>query len=106
MKRAWGSPIITKEMIKGYADEGFGVLRIPVSWSNMMGEDYTINADYVARVKEVVNWALDSGMYVILNLHWTAAGLRNFRQKKKSLCTNTHVYGHRWRMLLKTMATI
>ena len=54
---AWGSPIITEEMIKGYANEGFGVLRIPVSWSNMMGEDYTINPDYMARVKEVVDWA-------------------------------------------------
>lgn len=33
---AWGSPVITKNIIQGYADEGFGVLRIPVAWSNMM----------------------------------------------------------------------
>ena len=43
-EQAWGSPIITREMITGYAECGFGVLRIPVAWSNMMGEDYTINA--------------------------------------------------------------
>jgi endoglucanase len=66
---AWGSPIVTEEMIKGYANEGFGVLRIPVTWSNLMGEDYTINPDYMARVKEVVDWTLGSGMYVILNIH-------------------------------------
>ena len=46
---AWGSPIITQEIIKGYADSGFGTLRIPVAWSNMMGKDYEINPDYMAR---------------------------------------------------------
>ena len=90
---AWGSPIITKEMIKGYADEGFGVLRIPVSWSNMMGEDYTINADYVARVKEVVNWALDSGMYVILNLHWDGGWFEKFpSEKEESMYKYTRIW--------------
>ncbi len=29
---AWGSPVITQKIIQGYADEGFGVLRIPVAW--------------------------------------------------------------------------
>lgn len=66
---AWGSPMITQEMIHGYADAGFGVLRIPVAWSNMMGEDYTINEDYLAAVKEVVDWTLDAGMYAIINIH-------------------------------------
>ena len=27
---AWGSPIITREIIQGYADAGFGVVRVPV----------------------------------------------------------------------------
>ena len=90
---AWGSPIITKEMIKGYADEGFGVLRIPVAWSNMMGEDYTINADYVARVKEVVDWALDSGMYVILNLHWDGGWFEKFpSEKEESMYKYTRIW--------------
>lgn len=66
---AWGSPMITQEMIQGYADAGFGVLRIPVAWSNMMGEDYTINEDYLAAVKEVVDWTLEAGMYAIINIH-------------------------------------
>ena len=28
---AWGSPVVTKDMIQGMADEGFGVVRIPVA---------------------------------------------------------------------------
>ena len=67
---AWGSPVITPKMIEGYAECGFGVLRIPVAWSNLMGDDYTINEKYLTRVKSVVNCALNAGLYVILNIHW------------------------------------
>ena len=38
-EKAWGSPVITEKIIKGYADAGFKVLRIPVAWSNLMSED-------------------------------------------------------------------
>ena len=73
---AWGSPVITEQMIKGYKDCGFGVMRLPVAWSNMMDkETYTINPDYMARVKEVLNWALDSDLYVILIISTAAANL-------------------------------
>jgi endoglucanase len=90
---AWGSPIITEEMIEGYANEGFGVLRIPVAWSNMMGEDYTIHPDYLARVKEVVEWALDSGMYVILNIHWDGGWFEEFpTEKEESMYKYTRIW--------------
>ena len=74
---AWGSPTVTKELIKGYADAGFGVVRIPVAWSNMMADDgnYTIHPDYLARVTQVVDWALESDLYVIMNLHWDGGWL-------------------------------
>ena len=75
---AWGSPVITQEMIQGYADCGFGVLRIPVAWSNLMEEDYTISQELMDRVKEVVNWTLDSGMYAIVNIHWDNGWWENF----------------------------
>lgn len=66
---AWGSPIITEKMIKGYAEAGFGVIRLPVSWTVLMDDKGNINADFIDRVEEVVNWILDSGMYCILNTH-------------------------------------
>ena len=67
----WGSPIITQQCIQGYADAGFGVLRIPVTWSNILYDDgnYTIYPDYITRVKEIVDWTLDTGMYAIINMH-------------------------------------
>ena len=75
---AWGSPVITEKMIKGYADEGFGVLRVPVAWSNLMGEDYTISKEYMAAVREVVDWALKYDLYVIVNLHWDNGWMEKF----------------------------
>lgn len=86
---AWGSPVITEEMIRGYADAGFGVLRIPVAWSNMMSTDgtYTIHPDLINRVKQVVEWALDSGLYVIINLHWDNGWMQDFpKADKKDEC--------------------
>lgn len=74
----WGSPVVTEEMIKGYKDCGFGVLRVPVAWSNMMGEDYTIEPTYLARVKQVVDWAIDSDLYVIMNIHWDGGWFERF----------------------------
>ena len=76
---AWGSPTVTREMIQGYADAGFGVLRVPVAWSNMMKKDgsYTIDPAYMKRVTEVVDWALDSQLYVIVNLHWDGGWLED-----------------------------
>lgn len=81
---AWGSPVITKEMIQGYKDAGFGVLRIPVAWSNMMADDgnYNISKDYMDRVTEVVNWALDAKLYVIINIHWDNGWVNKFPENK------------------------
>lgn len=79
---AWGSPNVTQPMIQGYADLGFGVLRIPVAWSNLMGEDYTISPDYMARVKEITDWTLESGMYAIVNIHWDGGWWEKFPTDK------------------------
>ena len=81
---AWGSPVITEEMIKGYADEGFGVLRVPVAWSNMMGDNYTINEAYAENVKEVVDWAIKYDLYVLVNLHYDNGWLEKFPTDKEN----------------------
>jgi endoglucanase len=69
-ERAWGSPTITEEIIKAYADAGFGAMRIPVAWSNLVGEDHTIYTGLLDRVEEVVQWVLLNDMYAVINIHW------------------------------------
>lgn len=78
----WGSPVITKEMIEGYKNAGFGVLRIPVAWSNLMTGNYDISPDYLNRVTEVIDYALDSGMYVIMNIHWDGGWFSRFANEE------------------------
>lgn len=76
---AWGSPIITKEMIEGMSNEGFGVVRVPVAWSNMMDKStYTISPAYTARVKQIVDWVIDADMYCIINIHYDNGWVNNF----------------------------
>ena len=60
-------------MIQSMKDAGFDTLRIPVAWTNAMdfeNGDYTIGEHYLDRVEEIINYALDAGMYVIVNDHW------------------------------------
>lgn len=69
----WGQPVTTQEMVSGMKAAGFDTLRIPVAWTNAMNfesGDYTIGADYLDRVEEIVNYALNEDMYVIINDHW------------------------------------
>ena len=67
---SWGQPYTTKEMIDGLAASGIKTIRIPVSWSHHLKDsNYTIDPKWMARVKEVVDWAIQDGMYVIINIH-------------------------------------
>jgi endoglucanase len=75
---AWGSPEITEDIIKGYADAGFGTMRIPVAWSNLMGSDYTISDELMERIEEIVQWVLGNGMYAIVNIHWDGGWWEGF----------------------------
>lgn len=65
----WGNPITTKEMIDKVKSGGFNAIRIPVSWINHINDNNEIDAQWLARVKEVVDYVIDNGMYAIINVH-------------------------------------
>ena len=70
---AWGQPITTQEMISAMKAAGFDSLRIPVAWTNAMDFEtgnYTIKEEYLERVGEIIQYALNEDMYVIINDHW------------------------------------
>lgn len=71
---AWGNPVITPELIKAIKDAGFGAVRVPVTWYCNMDENGTVNGSWLDRVEEVVNYALDEGMYAIINVHHDTGG--------------------------------
>jgi endoglucanase len=53
------------------ADAGFSSVRIPVRWENHMDTlaPYTVDSTWMARVEELVDYALNEGLVVIINSH-------------------------------------
>ena len=76
-EKSWGNPAVTKEMVDTIKAKGFDSVRIPTSWFRHVTKTtdendnpvYTIDSRWLERVKEVVDYAYQQGMYVILNLH-------------------------------------
>ncbi|MFF4253754.1 cellulase family glycosylhydrolase [Streptomyces sp. NPDC001663] len=68
---SWGNPKATRELFKTIRAQGFHSVRIPVTWSAHQSATapYTVDAAYLSRVKEVVDWAQAENLYVVLNVH-------------------------------------
>ncbi|MCR5771113.1 MAG: glycoside hydrolase family 5 protein [Butyrivibrio sp.] len=69
IETAWGNDKVTKEFIKAIHDNGFSTVRIPISWHNHVDENNKINEAWLDRVQEVVDYAVEEDMYVIINIH-------------------------------------
>jgi len=70
---SWQSAKTTQQFIDLVKASGFKSVRIPCSW--VMGhitdaEACTIDADWLARVHEVVDYCIKNDLYVIINQHW------------------------------------
>ncbi len=63
-------PPETHEYISSGFDKGLKSIRINVTWfPHIIDENYTIDSFWMKRVKELVDWAIEDGYYVILNDH-------------------------------------
>lgn len=64
----WGNPKTTKEMIQSVKNAGFNAIRIPITWGEHMNGD-TIDSEWLERTAEIVDYAYNEGMFVIINMH-------------------------------------
>ncbi|MCL1877475.1 MAG: glycoside hydrolase family 5 protein, partial [Defluviitaleaceae bacterium] len=73
LETAWvggAANVVTREFIETVRDVGFRAIRIPVTWNKVApGPDYQIREDWMARVFEVVEWAYDTDLHIVLNTH-------------------------------------
>ena len=71
LETLWVSNRATQSLITAVKNAGFNTIRIPVTWHKAANAnaDYEIRADWIDRVKEVVNYAAAADMYIILNTH-------------------------------------
>ncbi len=70
---AWQGTKTTQQVIDFVKSQGFKSVRIPCNWvcghiSN--ASSVTIDAAWMARVKEVVDYCINAGLYVVLNDHY------------------------------------
>ena len=109
----WGQALTTRALIHMFKLAGFNAIRVPVTWYPHFGSvtvkdgvwdkstwrGYGINKEWMARVKEIVGYVLDEGMYCIVNVHhdtgaatttWLTADVaeyENYKQRYEELWT-------------------
>jgi len=77
-ENAWGAGRTSQQLIDSVKAAGFNTVRLPVSWfchSDTVAS--VIDKNWIARVKEVVDYCIKDDMYVILNMHWDKGWLEN-----------------------------
>jgi len=67
----WGNPRINQAIFNGVKEAGFDIVRIPITWMGYIGPapDYRIRESFLKRVAEVVVYARNADLKVIINLH-------------------------------------
>lgn len=66
---AWQTTRTTREIIAYVKAQGFKSVRIPCSW-DIHSANGKIDAEWLGRVKDIVDYCIDEGLYVMLNDHW------------------------------------
>lgn len=68
---AWGGAPASKADFERIKAAGFDTIRLPVRWHNKSNSEppYTIDAKWMNRVQQIVDWALAEDLNVILNSH-------------------------------------
>lgn len=103
---AWGQPVTRPELFKMFKDAGFNAIRVPVTWYPHMEARFDteltwdpvadpigtqIQAAWMQRVHEIVDYVINEGMYCILNIHhdtgaasthWLIAGEEEYAAQK------------------------
>jgi hypothetical protein len=69
----WGAPRIEKWHFEAIAMKGFDNVRIPISWEPHMDRSGRISAQFMNRVQQCVDWALEAGLIVTINTHHESA---------------------------------
>ncbi len=77
---SWQQTKTTQQLIDYVKARGFKSVRIPCAWVMghlSDGNNYTIDPQWMARVKEIVDYCLQANLYVIINDHWDGGWLEN-----------------------------
>ena len=114
----WGQSVTKHELLTMMKNAGFGAIRVPVTWYNHMDANGKVDAAWMKRVHEVVDYVIGNGMYCIINVHhdtgadsysngrlthyaWIKADMDNYNANKeryeylwKQIAEEFKEYGH------------
>lgn len=78
----WNNGPLQEYFFDDYKTAGFTCIRIPITWHKHTGNSspYTIDAAWLNRVEEIVDWGLARGLYIIINAHHEDAIKANYSQ--------------------------
>ncbi|MFW5785286.1 MAG: glycoside hydrolase family 5 protein [Chitinispirillaceae bacterium] len=75
---AWGNPLPTQKLIDSVKAAGFSTIRIPCAWDSYADQStLEIDPDWIAQVKEVVDFCINADLFVVLNSHWDGGWLEH-----------------------------
>ncbi len=71
----WQNVETTQALMKAVHDAGFNTVRVPVTWGTMIDDSngYQIDDKWMSRVQDIVDYAINMNMYVIINIHHDGA---------------------------------
>jgi len=87
----WGNPKTTRTIIQSVKNAGFNAIRIPVTWNEHLDGD-KIQPEWLYRVQEIVDYAYNENMFVIINVHhddylWLNPDESQYQETSKKLCS-------------------
>ena len=108
---AWGNPVVTEVLFQTIKSAGFKSVRIPISYLSAIDDNGDIDDAYIGRIQAVVDRALDTGLYVIIDIHndggegvigkWIDINLPNGSAEFKAIVAK---FSAAWTEIAKTFA--
>ncbi len=67
----WGNPAVVESNFDDYKNAGFTCVRLPITWDKHTGatSPYAIDATWLNRVEQIVDWGLSRKLIIIINAH-------------------------------------
>ena len=103
----WQGTKTTQALITYVKSLGFKSVRIPCAWafghiSN--ASTYEIDPAWMARVKEIVDYCINEGLYVVLNDHWDGGWLEEHIKdsNRNTIEGNKHILKTLWTQIAQT----
>ena len=98
----WGNPLPTQRLIDSVKAAGFKTVRIPAAWDSHADQiTYEIDPNWMAQVKQVVDFCIKDSLFVILNSHWDGGWLEENISTSKQVEVNKK-QGAYWRQIATT----